>query len=97
MALPQLVLLGLVVVSLASQCCHGSGQFGFDIHHRFSDPVKGILGIDELRLPHKGTPQYYAALVHRDRVFRGRRLAGDQLAPLTFAAGNDTHQIAAFG
>ncbi|KAJ1380038.1 Xylanase inhibitor, C-terminal, partial [Sesbania bispinosa] len=96
---PSVVFLGLVVMvlSLASQSCHGFGTFGFDIHHRFSDPVKGILGVDDKQLPHKGTPQYYAAMVHRDRVFRGRRLAGDQRTPLTFAAGNVTYQIGAFG
>lgn len=91
------VLLGLVAVllNLVSQSCHGFGTFGLDIHHRFSDPVTEILGIDEL--PHKGTPQYYSSMVHRDRLFRGRRLAGNLHTPVTFAAGNDTHQIAAFG
>lgn len=94
-----MLLLGLVVVlSLASQSCHGGsgGTFGFDIHHRLSDPVKGILGFDD-ELPRKGSPQYYAAMVHRDRVFRGRRLAADHHTPLTFAAGNETYQIDAFG
>ncbi|TKY58311.1 Aspartic proteinase protein 1 [Spatholobus suberectus] len=89
------LVLGLVVLSLASQSCYGFGTFGFDIHHRFSDQVKGILGIDDI--PPKGTPQYYVAMVHRDRIFRGRRLAADHHTPLTFAAGNDTHRIAAFG
>lgn len=91
------VLLGLVAVllNLVSQSCHGLGSFGLDIHHRFSDTVTEILGIHEL--PHKGTPQYYASMVHRDRVFRGRRLAGNHHTPVTFAAGNDTYQIAAFG
>ncbi|XP_027345678.1 aspartyl protease family protein 1-like [Abrus precatorius] len=85
----------LLLLSLASQSCYGLGSFGFDIHHRFSDPVKGILGIDNV--PQKGTPQYYDTMVHRDRIFRGRRLAADHHTPLTFAAGNDTHQISAFG
>ncbi|WVZ25590.1 hypothetical protein V8G54_004134 [Vigna mungo] len=76
--------------------CYGLGTFGFDIHHRFSDPVKGILGIVD-DLPQKGTPQYYAAMTHRDRIFRGRRLAADPFTPLTFAAGNDTYRIPAFG
>ncbi|XP_061376415.1 aspartyl protease family protein 1-like [Gastrolobium bilobum] len=89
------LVLGLVVFSLASESCHGFGKFGFNIHHRFSDPVKGILGIDEL--PHKGSPEYYAAMVHRDRIFRGRRLAGDQKTPRTFADGNETYQIGDFG
>lgn len=90
----SLVLL-FMVLSLASWNCHCLGTFGFNIHHRFSDPVKEILGIDEL--PHKGSPQYYAAMVHRDRIFRSRRLAADHHKPLTFAAGNHTIQIGAFG
>ncbi|KAL2966328.1 hypothetical protein AAZX31_16G110000 [Glycine max] len=92
------VLLGLVLLSLAASqsCCYGLSTFGFDIHHRFSDQIKGMLGIDDV--PQKGTPQYYAVMAHRDRVFRGRRLAGaDHHTPLTFAAGNDTHQIASSG
>lgn len=93
-----LLLLMVLVLSLSSHSCYSLGKFGLDIHHRFSDPVTEILGIgnDEL-LPHKGTPQYYAAMVHRDRVFHGRRLVGDRDTPITFAAGNETHQIAAFG
>jgi len=88
----------VLVLSLSSHSCNGFGKFGLDIHHRFSDPVTEILGIgDDELLPHKGTPQYYAAMVHRDRVFHGRRLAGDRDTPITFAAGNETHQIAAFG
>lgn len=91
----------LVVLSLSSKsCCHSLGTFGLDIHHRFSDPVTQILGIhedDQLLLPRKGTPQYYAAMIHRDRLFHGRRLAADQHTPITFAAGNETRRIAAFG
>ncbi|CAL0313251.1 unnamed protein product [Lupinus luteus] len=85
----------LVVLGLASWSCYGLGTFGFNIHHRFSDPVKGIMGNDEF--PHKGTPQYYAVMIQRDRIFRGRRLAADHHHPLTFAAGNRTYQIDAFG
>ncbi|XP_061367723.1 aspartyl protease family protein 1-like [Gastrolobium bilobum] len=84
-----------LLMSLASQSCYGLRSFGFDIHHLFSDPVKGIMGFHEL--PDKGTREYYAAMVHRDRVFRGRRLAGDHQTPLTFSPGNDTYQIGAFG
>ncbi|XP_047168428.1 aspartyl protease family protein 1-like [Vigna umbellata] len=86
----------VVLLGLASESCYGLDTFGFDIHHRLSDPVKGILGIVD-DLPQKGTPQYYAAMTHRDRIFRGRRLAADPLTPLTFAAGNDTYRIPAFG
>ncbi|CAL0331935.1 unnamed protein product [Lupinus luteus] len=90
-----LLLLLLLLVSLASQSCNGLNSFGFDIHHRFSDPVKGIMGID--MLPQKGTREYYVAMAQRDRIFRGRRLAGDHQTPLTFAAGNITYQIGSFG
>lgn len=86
----------VMVLGLVSESCYALGTFGFDIHHRFSDPVKGILGIVD-DLPQKGTPQYYAAMTHRDRIFRGRRLAADPFTPLTFAAGNDTYRIPAFG
>ncbi|XP_019422081.1 PREDICTED: aspartyl protease family protein 1-like [Lupinus angustifolius] len=89
------LLLLLLLVSLASQSCNGLNSFGFDIHHRFSDPVKGIMEID--MLPQKGTSEYYVAMAHRDRIFRGRRLAGDHQTPLTFAAGNSTYEIANFG
>lgn len=84
-----------LVLSLASQSCYGLRTVGFDIHHRFSDPVKGILGIEEL--PEKGTREYYVAMSHRDRVFRGRGLASGDQTPLTFAAGNETLQFSSFG
>ncbi|CAK8562085.1 unnamed protein product [Lathyrus sativus] len=94
----MMLLLTVLVLSLSSRSCNSFGTFGLDIHHRFSDPVTEILGIDDGELlPRKGTPQYYAAMVHRDRVFHGRRLAGDYNSPVTFAAGNETHRIAAFG
>ena len=85
-----------LLLNLASQSCDGFRTFGFDIHHRYSDPVKGILGIDEL--PEKGTRAYYVAMVHRDRIIRGRGLASeaDQTA-LTFAGGNDTYRISSLG
>ncbi|XP_027360318.1 aspartyl protease family protein 1-like isoform X2 [Abrus precatorius] len=85
----------VLLMSLASQSCHGLHSFGFDIHHRFSDPVKGILGNDEI--PNKGTREYYVAMAHRDRIFRGRRLAGDSQTPLTFVPNNETYQIGDFG
>ncbi|RDX70490.1 Aspartyl protease family protein 1, partial [Mucuna pruriens] len=85
----------VLLMNLASQTCHALHSFGFDIHHRFSDPVKGILGVDEL--PYKGTREYYVAMAHRDRIFRGRHLAADYHTPLTFLPGNETIQIGAFG
>ncbi|XP_059641976.1 aspartyl protease family protein 1-like [Cornus florida] len=71
------------------QSCNGSGTFGFNMYHRYSEPVKSILGLDGL--PEKGSPEYCAAMIHRDRE---RRLAS---TPLTFVAGNKTLQIPAFG
>ena len=69
--------------------CDGLGTFGFEIHHRFSDPVKGILGVDEL--PEKGSVDYYVAMAHRDRIIRGRHLASiNDQSPLAFSGGNDT-------
>ncbi|CAI8588543.1 unnamed protein product [Vicia faba] len=94
-----LVLLALLL-SLISQSlrCYGLSSFGFDIHHRYSEPVKGIFGIDNL--PDKGTREYYVAMAHRDRVFHARRLADggaiDQKL-LTFYPDNSTYQISSFG
>ncbi|KAB1201790.1 Aspartic proteinase-like protein 1 [Morella rubra] len=88
----------LVFLGLVSRSCYGFGStFGFDIHHRFSDPVKGILGVDDL--PEKGSVGYYVAMAHRDRIIRARHLAASDLqsTPLTFANGNDTHIIGSLG
>lgn len=89
----------LILLSCCASCCFGFGTFGFDFHHRYSDPVKGILAVDDL--PKKGSFAYYSALAHRDRYFRprGRGLAmqeGDQ-TPLTFNAGNDTYRLNSLG
>ncbi|KAL6226983.1 hypothetical protein ACLB2K_000942 [Fragaria x ananassa] len=83
----------ILVLGLSCRSCHGFGTFGFDFHHRFSDPVTGILGNDEL--PQKGSPEYYAVMTHRDHVIRGRHLG--ETTPLTFVYGNDTYRIGAFG
>lgn len=83
----------VLLMNLAS--CYGLNSFSFDIHHRFSDPVKGILGINEL--PDKGTREYYVAMARSDRVFRGRRLAGNHQTPLTFTPSNETYRIGPFG
>ncbi|KAM1047605.1 hypothetical protein ACFX2C_026941 [Malus domestica] len=91
------LLLSVIVLGWASRTCFGLGSYGFDIHHRFSNPVKAILGSDEL--PDKGSAQYYAAMAHRDRLIRGRHLstADDQTTPLAFEYGNITYRISAFG
>ncbi|KAL4645557.1 hypothetical protein ACB092_02G242800 [Castanea dentata] len=86
------MLLVLLLLGLNSRICHGLGSFGFDIHHRFSDPVKQILGFEGL--PEKGSVEYYVAMTHRDSIMRGRHLAASNNqspAPLTFANGNDTY------
>lgn len=62
------------------------------MHHRFSDPVKGVLAVD--RLPEKGSLEYYKVMALRDRAIHGRRLAASSSAGnqtvLTFSSGNET-------
>ncbi|XP_057492633.1 aspartyl protease family protein 1-like [Actinidia eriantha] len=91
------VLMTVLIVVCGSQRCQGFGTFGYDIHHRYSDPVKGILDLHGL--PEKGTVDYYAVMAHRDHLLRGRHLAGAAVssAPLTFASGNETYQISSLG
>ncbi|XVF59833.1 hypothetical protein PTKIN_Ptkin07bG0307200 [Pterospermum kingtungense] len=86
----------LVVLGLSTGTCSGFGTFGFDFHHRYSEHVKGILPVDEL--PVKGSPEYYSAMVHRDRIIKGRRLAtaSDQ-TPVTFLGGNETYRLDSLG
>nr|POE55816.1 aspartyl protease family protein 1 [Quercus suber] len=88
------ILLVLLLLGLNSGICHGLGSFGFDIHHRFSDPVMQILGFEGL--PEKRSVEYYVAMTHRDSIIRGRHLAASNNqspAPLTFANGNDTFYL----
>lgn len=88
--LAALVSLAVVLASESRGCC-GFATFGFDVHHRFSDPVKGVLAVD--RLPEKGSLEYYEVMALRDRAIHGRRLAasssGNQTV-LTFSSGNET-------
>ncbi|KAG6645504.1 hypothetical protein CIPAW_08G127200 [Carya illinoinensis] len=76
-------LLLFLFLGLGSRICYGSG-FGFNIHHRFSDP---------------GSVEYYAAMSHRDRLIRGRHLAAsnNQTSPRTFFKGNKTAKINSLG
>lgn len=97
---PFLFLLFLFVLI---ESCSGFGTFGFDIHHRFSDPVKGMFGVDGL-LPVKDSVPYFQVMAQRDRVIHGRRLAtstgGDNKnnkTPLTFYYGNETYRIDSLG
>ncbi|KAF5753069.1 hypothetical protein HS088_TW01G00987 [Tripterygium wilfordii] len=89
-------LIWALMLAWAWQSCDGFGTFGFDVHHRFSDPVKGILSVDEL--PEKGSVEYYSTMAHLDRVMRGRLLAGsDDQTALTFFNGNDTYRLSSLG
>ncbi|KAI3882442.1 hypothetical protein MKW92_040425 [Papaver armeniacum] len=78
--------------------CHAFQTFGFEMHHRYSDQVKSIMGGDNL--PEKGSLEYYAAMVHRDKVFRGRALAEsneDNSKLLTFSEGNQSFYLPPLG
>ncbi|KAL9245626.1 hypothetical protein vseg_019253 [Gypsophila vaccaria] len=91
------ILLALIL-GWTAQISYGYGTFGFDIHHRFSDPVKRILDLGDghnTLSPKRGTVDYFAALGHRDLTVHGRRLSSS--TPLTFASGNATHRIDVFG
>ncbi|MCL7043767.1 hypothetical protein MKW94_003073, partial [Papaver nudicaule] len=91
----------LLSVILLVNSCNGFHTFSYEMHHRFSDPVRGIMGgVDEL--PQVGSIEYYEAMAHRDKVFRGRGLAekkgGDVEKQLvTFGGGNETFRLASLG
>jgi hypothetical protein len=91
-------ILFVLLLDFGCRSCYGVRlQFGFDVHHRYSPPVKGILGVEGL--PEKGSVEYYVAMANRDRMIRGRHLAAsnDQSSPLTFSDGNDTYLLAPLG
>nr|POF23317.1 aspartyl protease family protein 1 [Quercus suber] len=81
---------------LSSQSCYGLETFGLDIHHRFSDTIKEILGTDGL--PEKGSIKYYVAMARHDHIIRGHHLAANnnQSQP-TFANGNETMFLPLYG
>ncbi|KAL3631661.1 hypothetical protein CASFOL_024645 [Castilleja foliolosa] len=85
--------------SLLSTGSEAFGTFGFDIHHRYSDTVKDLLGGDGL--PEKGSFDYYTAMAHRDHIFKARRLATstpNATTPLlTFFGSNQTFRLSALG
>ncbi|KAG9132315.1 hypothetical protein Leryth_012992 [Lithospermum erythrorhizon] len=81
-------------VTYVAHVADALGTFGYDIHHRYSDTVKKILGSDGL--PEKDTVEYFTALVHRDHL-RGRHLAGGASTQLTFASGNLTGRFSDLG
>ncbi|XP_010557570.1 PREDICTED: aspartyl protease family protein 1 [Tarenaya hassleriana] len=73
----------------------GPRKLTMEIHHRFSERVKKVIGGSE-GLPEKDSFEYYKALVDGDRALRGRRLASSAAnnhTTLTFADGNSTRQI----
>ncbi|KAG0497054.1 hypothetical protein HPP92_001745 [Vanilla planifolia] len=89
-----------LTVVLLPKGSSASSPFGFDIHHRFSDPVRQWADSRNRSLPggwpEKGTPEYYAALVGHDNSLHGRVLA--QVEPeLAFSHGNQTLMISSLG
>ncbi|GKV45105.1 hypothetical protein SLEP1_g52226 [Rubroshorea leprosula] len=79
------------------ELCHDR-IFTFEMHHRFSEPVKSW-SKSTRRLPHlpvEGTFEYHAVLAHRDRLFGGRILA-DFKGPFAFSDGNSTYRISSLG
>ncbi|KAH6762562.1 Eukaryotic aspartyl protease family protein [Perilla frutescens var. hirtella] len=91
------VLLILAVCWISFQSSEGYGSFGFDVHHRYSDTVKDFL--DVKGLPEKDSLDYFAAMAHRDHLFKARRLATTPASSpfLTFFGGNETYQLASLG
>ncbi|KAK4843227.1 hypothetical protein QYF36_005551 [Acer negundo] len=83
-------------------CCDSARIFSFEMHHRFSDPVKNWSDSTGKLLsrywPDKGSFEYYAVLIHRDQLLRGRHLsASDAKSPLAFLDGNSTLRINSLG
>ncbi|KAI3971472.1 hypothetical protein MKW92_033643 [Papaver armeniacum] len=77
--------------------CNAFQTFGFEMHHRFSDHVKSIMG--GYNLLEIGSRGYYAAMAHQDKVFHGRALAendNDDSKLLTFSNG-DTYSNSFLG
>nr|GMC65855.1 aspartyl protease family protein 1 isoform X1 [Ipomoea batatas] len=77
--------------------------FTFELHHRFSDPVKklaaqrtGGVSFPVDNWPAKGSLDYYTQLAGHDRFLHGRRLAKSD-GKLTFADGNSTFRISSLG
>ncbi|OWM66475.1 hypothetical protein CDL15_Pgr013692 [Punica granatum] len=91
----------LVVLSLLGWGLGGCrGRiFSFEMHHRFSDPVRRwsqSAGKLSPAWPEKGSYEYYAELARRDRAFRGRGLAEID-SPLAFSDGNSTIKMNSLG
>ncbi|KAM7516098.1 hypothetical protein LguiA_005681 [Lonicera macranthoides] len=83
------------------QSCCNARIFSFEMHHRFSEPVKkwsesGRRYFPAGSWPAKGSIDYYEQLANRDRALRGRRLT-DLDGTLTFSDGNSTFRISSLG
>ncbi|XP_019172222.1 PREDICTED: aspartyl protease family protein 1 isoform X2 [Ipomoea nil] len=94
---------GLLVSS--SQLIAHARIFTFELHHRFSDPVKklaaqragGGVSFPVDNWPAKGSLDYYTQLATHDRFLHGRRLSKSDDGKLTFADGNSTFRISSLG
>ncbi|XP_042054082.1 aspartyl protease family protein 1-like [Salvia splendens] len=91
------VLLILFVCWISCGGADAYGLFGFDVHHRYSDTVKDFL--DVRGLPEKDSLDYFAAMAHRDHLFKARRLATTPASSpfLTFFGGNETYRLSSLG
>ncbi|KAI3962548.1 hypothetical protein MKW92_030440 [Papaver armeniacum] len=72
--------------------CGAFQTFDFEMHHRFSDQVKAIMGGDNL--PEVGSREYYAVMANRGKVSHGRALAeddDDDSKLLTLSNGEISH------
>ncbi|KAF3790988.1 Aspartic proteinase-like protein 1 [Nymphaea thermarum] len=68
--------------------------FSFELHHKFSDRVcewvRSTFGVSVDNWPQPGSPEYYNALFHHDRLLLGRNLAASSKPLVTFVDGNLT-------
>lgn len=91
----------LIVLSLSVwgfRGCHGR-IFSFEMHHRFSDPVRQwsqSAGKLSAAWPEKGSYEYFLELFRHDQVLRGRRLPEID-SPLAFSDGNSTIKMNSLG
>ncbi|XP_031495454.1 aspartyl protease family protein 1 [Nymphaea colorata] len=98
-SVPLAVFLLISIHLILSEQAHGR-TFSLEVHHRYSDHVRRWLsytaGVSVEDWPEQGSVDYYAALSHHDRVFRGRNLAGDG-ALVSFIDGNMTLHLNSLG
>ncbi|KAK4760816.1 hypothetical protein SAY87_005709 [Trapa incisa] len=91
----------LIVVSLwewGFRGCHGR-IFSFEMHHRFSDPVRKwsqSSGKLPSAWPEKGSYEYFSELFRHDQFLRGRGLQEID-SRLAFSDGNSTIRINSLG